>query len=314
MGTWGVNLYQDDTTLDVKDTYKDKLHRGKTNKEATEETIEENQDMLEDIEEASLFWFALAETQWRLGRLEEDVKEEALKCIEEGTDLERWKEDISLYERRKKVLEELKEKLLSPQPPEKKISKYRIYKCEWKIGDVFAYKLKSEYAKQNQLENKYLIIQKVDERIWWPEHTIPIVRVKITENDIIPKTEEEINKLKYIQTSTCFFRDRFAGSSAIIPLEEQIKGMSFETDEYGLLPEYQLTIIVTSKSAANKFKEELIYLGNYTNIKPPKIEFIPITKMNLNTIRWQDLETELIDSYLLHNMRQSPIYKKEQRN
>ena len=89
MGTWGVNLYQDDTTLDVKDTYKDKLHRGKTNKEATEETIEENQDMLEDIEEASLFWFALAETQWRLGRLEEDVKKEALKCIEEGTDLER---------------------------------------------------------------------------------------------------------------------------------------------------------------------------------------------------------------------------------
>ena len=36
MGTWGVNLYQDDTALDVKEEYKYKLHMGKTNKEATE--------------------------------------------------------------------------------------------------------------------------------------------------------------------------------------------------------------------------------------------------------------------------------------
>ena len=154
MGTWGVNLYQDDTALDVKEEYKYKLHMGKTNEEATEEIIEENQDLIEDIEEQSLFWFVLADTQWNLGRLEEYVKNEALKYIELGTDLERWKDDTKLYEKRRKVLEKLREKLLTPQPEEKKISKYRIYKCEWKIGDVFAYKLKSEYAKQNKLEKR----------------------------------------------------------------------------------------------------------------------------------------------------------------
>ena len=83
MGTWGVNLYQDDTALDVKEEYKYKLHMGKTNKEATEEIIEENQDLIEDIEEQSLFWF-VADTQWNLGRLEEYVKNEALKYIEKG--------------------------------------------------------------------------------------------------------------------------------------------------------------------------------------------------------------------------------------
>ena len=200
MGTWGVNLYQDDTALDVKEEYKYKLHMGKTNKEATEEIIEENQDLIEDIEEQSLFWFALADTQWNLGRLEEYVKNEALKYIELGTDLERWKDDTKLYEKRRKVLEKLREKLLAPQPEEKKMSKYRIYKCEWKIGDVFAYKLKSEYAKQNKLENRYLIMQKVDETAWYPAHIIPMVRIKITNDGTIPKTEDEINKLEYIQT------------------------------------------------------------------------------------------------------------------
>ncbi len=86
---------------------------GKTNKEATEEIIEENQDPIEDIEEQSLFWFVLADTQWNLGRLEEYVKNEALKYIELGTDLERWKDETKLYEKRRKVLEKLREKLFT---------------------------------------------------------------------------------------------------------------------------------------------------------------------------------------------------------
>lgn len=247
MGTWGVNLYQDDTVLDVKEEYKYKLHMGKTNKEATEEIIEENQDLIEDIEEQSLFWFALADTQWNGGRLEEYVKNEALKYIELGTDLERWKDDTKLYEKRRKVLEKLREKLLAPQPEEKKMSKYRIYKCEWKIGDVFAYKLKSEYAKQNKLENRYLIMQKVDETAWYPAHIIPMVRIKITNDGTIPKTEDEINKLEYIQTDFCLYEDRFCGFSALKPLKEQIVGMSFNTDEYGLLEQYWVSLIITSK-------------------------------------------------------------------
>lgn len=307
MGTWGVNLYQDDTALDVKEEYKYKLHMGKTNEEATEEIIEENQDLIEDIEEQSLFWFVLADTQWNLGRLEEYVKNEALKYIELGTDLERWKDDTKLYEKRRKVLEKLREKLLTPQPEEKKISKYRIYKCEWKIGDVFAYKLKSEYAKQNKLENRYLIIQKVDETAWYPAHIIPMVRIKITNDGTIPKTEDEINKLEYIQTDFCLYEDRFCGFSALKPLKEQTVGMSFSTDEYGLLEQYWVSLIITSKKM---FENEIIYLGNYQNIAPPKNEFIPICKTNCPILPWKELEERVIKMYLGHNKRNYEIYKK----
>ena len=229
-----------------------------------------------------------------------------------GSDLERWKDDEKLYERRRKVLEQLKEKLLSPQPPEKKISKYRQYKCEWKNGDVFAYKLEGEEAIKNKLNNRYLIIQKVDERKWFPASIIPIVRLKITKDEKIPKTESEINQLEYIQTGYCFFEERFRGRDASIPLKEQIAGKSFDTDEYGLLPEFLLTIIITSKM--KQFQQKLIYLGNYPNIKLPKIEYIPLTEINIYSILWKDFETfekDIIEVYLGNNKRQFPIYHKE---
>ena len=307
MGAWGANLYQDDVALDVKDEYKDNLRRGKTNEEAMQEIIDKYQELLEDEEDRGVFWLALADTQWNLGRLDEQVKKQALEIIELGTDLKRWEINEKLYNKRKEILEKLKEKLLSPQPEEKRMPKYRTYKCEWENGDVFAYQLKSEYAKEQGLENRYLIIQKIDEIDWYPCSTIPLVRAKITESKTIPKTEKEIDELRYIQTDYCLYERRFWGQDASRPLEEQIIGKSFNTDEYGLLPEYMASIIITSK---NMTKGKLTYLGNYTNVTPPQNEFIPISKLNLPTIDWNELEKELIEMYFDHNKRKLKVYHK----
>ena len=307
MGAWGANLYQDDVALDIKDEYKDNLRRGKTNEEAMQEIIDKYQELLEDAEDRGVFWLALADTQWNLGRLDEQVKEQALEIIELGTDLKRWEINEKLYNKRKEILEKLKEKLLSPQPEEKRMPKYRTYKCEWKNGDVFAYQLKSEYAKEQGLENRYLIIQKIDEIDWYPCSTIPLVRVKITEDKTIPKTEKEIDELEYIQTWFTSYERRFAGFSALRPLKDQIKGMSFNTDEYGLLPEYMVSIVITSK---NMTKGKLTYLGNYINITPPQNEFIPICKDNFPTVLWKNFEERLMEMYFGHNKRNLEVYQR----
>ena len=307
MGAWGANLYQDDVALDVKDEYKDNLRRGKTNEEAMQEIIDKYQELLEDEEVRGVFWLALADTQWNLGRLDEQVKKQALEIIELGIDLKRWESNEKLYNKRKEILEKLKEKLLSPQPEEKRMPKYRTYKCEWENGDVFAYQLKSEYAKEQGLEGRYLIIQKIDEIDWYPCSTIPLVRVKITEDKTIPKTEKEIDELEYIQTWFTSYERRFAGFSALRPLKDQIKGMSFNTDEYGLLPEYMVSIVITSK---NMTKGKLTYLGNFINITPPQNEFIPICKDNFPTVLWKNFEERLIEMYFDHNKRKLKVYNK----
>ena len=89
MGAWGPGLYQDDVALDVRDYYKDQLHRGKEGEQITQELIEQNSDMLEDPDDGPVFWFALADVQWKMGRLEDMVKKNALNIIEGNVDLKR---------------------------------------------------------------------------------------------------------------------------------------------------------------------------------------------------------------------------------
>ena len=86
MGAWGVKLYDNDVAEDIKNTYKEKLQEGKSNEEATDEIISDYEYMLEDVDDAPLFWMALADQQWKVGRLLPNVKEQALKWIEKGAD------------------------------------------------------------------------------------------------------------------------------------------------------------------------------------------------------------------------------------
>ena len=159
MGAWGTGLYQDDITCDVKENYINLLKIGTEPKEAMEEMIENWEDCIEDVEEGPLFWFALADTQWKYGLLDEKVKKKALQYIEAGTDLERWKEDKKLYEKRKIVLEKLKEKINSEQPQGKKIPKLHLSKRMFSIGDIILYQIQNEELKEHRWYKKYVLLK-----------------------------------------------------------------------------------------------------------------------------------------------------------
>ena len=159
MGTWGTGLYQDDTTCDVKEEYLNLLKIGTEPEEAMEEMIINWEDCIEDVEEGTLFWFALAETQWRYGLLDKKVKEIALQYIEEGIDLERWEEDQKLYTKRKTELEKLKENLESEQPKGKKIPKMTFQRANWKIGDIILYQILNEKLKDHKWYKKYVLLK-----------------------------------------------------------------------------------------------------------------------------------------------------------
>ncbi|WP_230504969.1 hypothetical protein [Sutcliffiella rhizosphaerae] len=59
--------------------------------------------------------------QWKLGRLQEEIKNKALQIIDRGNDLEHWEEDPKLKKKRETVLLQLKGQLNSPQPQAKKV-------------------------------------------------------------------------------------------------------------------------------------------------------------------------------------------------
>ncbi len=315
MGSWGPKLYQDDLAEDIKSYYKDQLHRGKKGHEITAELISENQCTLSDADDAPVFWFALADTQWNLGRLEDEVKQQALYHIKDGHDLRRWQlVDAREASIRAKVLAELEKKLNTPQPEEKKVSIYKIYHCQWKIGDVFAYQLESDLAKERGLYGRYFLIQKVDEHVWHPGHIVPIVYVKITSDTNLPSNVEEYDKLEYVQTCVSKYEERFWPIDMRRPQEDiaEKSKINYQVDEYGYLPQYRATLVNTSKRIIPK---KLIYLGNFENAIPPQKEFVPHSKYNIINVLWkcfdETFETKIIKRYCGHNLRELRIYTKK---
>ena len=119
MGAWGVAILSDDIAEDIKLLYKDLLANEYSNEEASRIVIEEYKNELDD-EETIVFGLVFSSIQWKLGRLQENVKQKALQIIESGADLARWEEEPKLQKKREAVLNKLREQLHSPRPEAKK--------------------------------------------------------------------------------------------------------------------------------------------------------------------------------------------------
>lgn len=141
------------------------------------------------------------------------------------------------------MLDRLQKELHAPLPPEKKMKAKRLYTCQWKLGDVFAYQLESDMAKEMGLAGRYFLIQKVDERMWYPGHIVPIVSVKLTSGSTLPATLEEYDLLEFVQTGFTKYEDRFLPIDMRRPREDiaEKAKLHYKVDAYGYLPEYRIT-------------------------------------------------------------------------
>ena len=299
MGFWGNKLYQNDTALDVRDQFETLLRNGLSIEVITNRLITDFEDAMGDLEEEPLFWLALADSQCDFGLLLPSVKGKALYWIENQSNIDR--------------LNELKVKILSHKNVERKNERKTPYKCEWNVGDVYAYQLKSDLSKSIGLFGRYFLIQKVDEYTWHSGHIVPIVYVKITNNSEIPSSLATYEQSEYVQTWFTKYEDRFLPIDGKRPLEDMAEKskLRYDVDEYGYLPEFRLTILITSKRI---IPSDLIYVGNFIEASPPSIEFVPHSKDSIVAVSWgkkgETFETKLINRYCGHNLRHLSIYHK----
>ncbi len=199
MGTWGPAIYSDDLACDIRDDFKQLIGDGFNSEEATCMLEKEYKDLIDDSDENSVFWFALADTQWKTGRLIDRVLKNTLKIIDSRSDLERWKEDPKNFKKRETVIAKLKQQLLTDQPKEKRITKVYREESKFNIGDIFSY--------QNRLENKALFRvigihqdkggrSAICELINWFEKELPI------KNELLSKDKIDINKISKLKFRT----------------------------------------------------------------------------------------------------------------
>ncbi len=185
------------------------------------------------------------------------------------------------------------------------------YRCPWHIGDIYAYQLCSNLAKERRLDGRYLLVQKIDEEIWYPGHVVPIVYVKITENRLLPRNNQEYDSLPYVQTWFTKYEDRFFpidGRDPVGDIEKKSQ-IKYYVDEFGFLPQFRITLVIkSSKDIPASFG----FLGNYQNAVRPSKEFVPHIKENIVAVNLtkngNEFENKLLCRYLQHNLRELSIY------
>lgn len=103
----------DDVTAKVRDRFGELLLLGTPPASATQVLLREWSHVTADPERARPFWLALAATQWEYGCLEDHVLEQSIRVIGKGEGLSHWEGTLS--SQRHEIIEDIKEKLLSPQ-------------------------------------------------------------------------------------------------------------------------------------------------------------------------------------------------------
>lgn len=142
MGTWGTALFSDDLAADLRGEFRDLIGEGLTTEAAVNLLKTQYKSSLGDPDEESVFWLALADTGWRLGRLDDNVLQNALRVIDSGQDLARW-EDAADRRKREQVLAKLRIKLQSAPPLPKAVAKTSKSANEWQMGEVIGFRLLS---------------------------------------------------------------------------------------------------------------------------------------------------------------------------
>lgn len=155
MGTWGTGIYQDDLTCEIKEEYLNRLRVGMSNQEATKDLFEYNDEFLCSDEDYGIFTIALADVQWKYGKLLPEIKEAAIKYINSEIDYARWSNEKTL-KKRKQILSELAMRLNSTPPPEKKIQQLKLEKRKWNNDDIIIYKLSNREFEKTKWHNKYI--------------------------------------------------------------------------------------------------------------------------------------------------------------
>lgn len=228
---------------EVKAEYTEHRYNGLNREEAVQALMESYESELEYGEEddAMLFWIGLADVQYSHKELTEEVAEKAMQALDSDIMVE-WGIAQGDINRRKEHYK------LAPMPEKKFGKRQPKFRCQWKIGDTFAYQMHSEEAKELGIDGKYMLLRKVSE-IDFCGRIIPIVTVTLWDQTPFPSNDEAFAKVPILKL--------FPGGRCFSP-----------KDKY----EYRTEIIIKHKKQLEKLA--LVFVGNFKKIQMPNDEII----------------------------------------
>ena len=188
MGTWSTSITGNDTAEDLKQEYAVAFWKFEVSEALRLLDGFVRQDFDEsDPEEWVNYIFSLADFMWKKGILTDEVRDRAISMIDSGFGLDIWEESgEKVLQARKKVLAAFRKKLLSPQPPKKKIKPNIHAERIFNDGDIIAIELQTAGKPYTEgrtramteedfhaLDGKYVLMQLVECKPSWRSSLIP---------------------------------------------------------------------------------------------------------------------------------------------
>lgn len=143
----GVKIIDSDDAHDIYNDIAEHYKDGIDVELIKREWLEEEENFCIDELHTEIYWTALAYALWKIGNLDEDIKEKVLEIISKGAS-ELWNEiDEKAGKSRQKVLNKLADQIQSENPrPIKKPNLHRRREPYFELGDVISVKFGNEYG------------------------------------------------------------------------------------------------------------------------------------------------------------------------
>ena len=166
---------------------------------------------------------------------------------------------------------------------------------ELKTGDTFAWKIES--VKHPEFNGRYLILTYYFNERFEVEKS-KLFRAKITKNDEIPCSEQELDQMENIILRYNIYD--FA-------IEEYEEAKNTKPDSYGYIYQYTFSIYIDRKTLPKKMR----YLGNFSLKDIPNEFYVPNGTRDQGSAYWTYFEDNLLHGYILYNQKQFIGYTKE---
>ncbi|MES2679405.1 MAG: hypothetical protein V4635_05945 [Bacteroidota bacterium] len=146
MGAWGTAIKDNDTFADIYGEFFELYDKGESPQDISKKLFADNQELINESEDGSNFWFALALAQWETKSLDNKVFSTVEDIILTGKDLQSWRDldaDENDIKKRKIVLDKFLEKIKTDKPKAKARKKPKNIKPVFSTGDCLCFKLKN---------------------------------------------------------------------------------------------------------------------------------------------------------------------------
>lgn len=258
MGAWGTAIFSDDEACDVRQEY-NVLAAYYDDDEFILCKMKEYfkvKDPLDSMD--AVFWYAMAAQQVKYGRVCDEVRKNALECIDRRYTMDGWYVHKDCV-KREKVMMKLKEDLLKENIVHRKVSKPKKVKAIWKENDVVAYHLVNIVEDQWRKPSDY----------WFYGKYILLKIVTVKRNPI----SHIISDIDYDEWMYCAVYDWIGDE---IPDIDIISNLNFHPIRYNnVRKEYDYVSSIYSKvlNPSYRRKHDAVVIGNDMSGKfPPNMK------------------------------------------